>query len=272
MNGVQMFLNNYRQVGLFFVRIISSKKIIFLSPIFLWLLNQLFFWQPKMFFIALAIGFFLIATTVIGLTLGKRQVEWPSFFYFPFIFFLSSSLYTTLLPNYFVIQLIFLLTSLLLFWYFKNLYYLFKYEAPERAHKLDSLTLSGSFLVVFFLAAAVYGLPTFLGWSFWPLFSALFILTLPLFFQPFIILRINLKHNWPLFLASALVLLELATIINFLPLAFNVLGLFIAIFFYLLLFILRNILAGDFSGHKLRLPLVFSLSIIMILLLTLRWF
>jgi len=87
----QIFLDNYNQIKLFFTRLFSQRKIIFLTPLILWLLNQLFLWRPKMFFPALAIGFFLIAVTVMGLTLGKRQTDWPLFFYFPFIFFLSSS-------------------------------------------------------------------------------------------------------------------------------------------------------------------------------------
>lgn len=268
----QIFLNNYNHIKLFFIRVFSQRKIIFLTPLILLLLNQLFLWRPKMFFPALAIGFFLIAMTVIGLTLGKRHTDWPLFFYFPFIFFLSSSLYTTLLPSFYVIQIIFFLSNLYIFWYLKNLYYLFRYEAPERAHKLDTLTLLGNFLAIFFLASTIYGLPTFLGWSFWPLLVGFSILSIPLFFQPFVIFEIKFKFNWPLLLASALVLLELAAIIHFLPLAFNVLGLFIGIFFYLLIYILRNILAGDLSGYKLRIPLIFSLSIIMILLLSLRWF
>jgi len=267
-----IFFDNYRHIKLFFIRVFSHKKIIFLTPFILLLLNQLFLWRPKMFFPVLAIGFILIAVTVIGLTLGKRQADWPFFFYFPFIFFFSSSLYTALVPSFYVIQIIFFLSNLYIFWYFKNIYYLFRYEAPERAHKLDSLTLLGNFLAVFFLASAIYGLPTFLGWSFWPLLLGFFILSFPLFFQPFIVFEIKFKSNWPLLLASALVLLQLVAVVHFLPLAFNVLGLFIGIFFYLLIYILRNILAGDLNGYKLRLPLIFSLSIIIILLLSLRWF
>ena len=272
MNIGQTFLNSYNRIKLFFSKVFSQRKIIFLTPLILWLLNQLFLWRPRMFFFALAVGFFLIAVTVMGLTAGKRQADWPLFFYFPFIFFLSSSLYSTLLPSFYVIQIIFFFANLYIFWYFKNLYYLFRYEAPERAHKLDTLTLLGNFLAVFFLASTIYGLPAFLGWSFWPLLFGFIVLIFPLFFQPFVIFEIKLKINWPLIIASALVLLELAAIIHFLPLAYNVLGLFVGIFFYLLIYILRNILAGDLSGYKLRLPLVFCLSIIVILLLSLRWF
>ena len=254
MNIGQTFLNSYNRIKLFFSKVFSQRKIIFLTPLILWLLNQLFLWRPRMFS---PCSWFLIAVTVMGLTAGKRQADWPLFFYFPFIFFLSSSLYSTLLPNFYVIQIIFFFANLYIFSYFKNLYYFFRYEAPERAHKLDTLTLLGNFLAVFFLASTIYGLPTFLGWSFWPLLFGFIILSIPLF-STICYFEIKLKINWPLIIASALVLLELAAIIHFLPLAYNVLGLFVGIFFYLLIYILRNILAGDLSGYKLRLPLVFA--------------
>jgi hypothetical protein len=76
----------------------------------------------------------------------------------------------------------------------------------------------------------------------------------------------------PFFLASTFILAELTLVVYFLPLSFNILGFLIAVFYYLLLMALRLALRNDFSVKTLRLPLIFSLILIIILLLTSRWF
>jgi hypothetical protein len=133
------------------------------------------------------------------------------------------------------------------------------------------MTIS-SFFSVFTLASSIYGLPTFVGISFWPLFAGFTILTAPLFFQCFILGRLNIIEKWPFFLASIFILAELTLVIYFLPLSFNILGFFIAIIYYLLLMALRLALKNDFSVRTLRLPLIFSCILVILLLLTSRWF
>ncbi len=253
------------------LNIFRHKNIVFFLPLFLWVLSQVFIFRPRLFFMALAIGFLLIVLTIKGLSAGKKQQDWPLFVYFPALLFLSSSLYATLLSNFFLIQGLALIVPMMIFHYLKNFYYFFRYSDQDRTEKLDNLTVTSSVLSTFFLAASMYGLPTFLGWKFWPLLAGLAILIPPLFFQSFVLKSLKLKVNWPYFLVSALIFLEFAGVIYLLPASFNVLGLIAAIFFYLLLLILRLNLRGSFSGRTLRLPLIFSLIFIIILLLTSRW-
>jgi hypothetical protein len=84
--------------------------------------------------------------------------------------------------------------------------------------------------------------------------------------------RLNIIEKWPFFLASIFILAELTLVIYFLPLSFNILGFFIAIIYYLLLMALRLALKNDFSVRTLRLPLIFSCILVILLLLTSRWF
>lgn len=253
------------------LNIFRNKNIVLFLPLILWVLNQAFIFRPHLFFLAVAMGLLLLILTFHGLAIGKKKLDWPLFIYFPAILFLSASLYITLLANFYLIQVIVLLVSLMIFSYLKNFYYFFRYGAPERTEKLDNLMISSSVLSVFFLSAAAYGLPIFLGWKFWPLLAGLSFLVLLLFFQSFVLGRLNLKNNWPFFLASGLIFLELSGVIYLLPLSFHALGLIATIFFYLLLLILRLNLRGAFSGRTLRLPLIFGLSFIILLILTARW-
>jgi hypothetical protein len=250
----------------------KSRKIIFITPVILWLLSQAFLVQPQFFFLAVTLGFLLLALTVRGSEKNKQDMNWPLFFFFPALFFLATSLYITFLPNYYWIQLILLLSAYFSFSYLRNIYYFFHYGASERADRLDGLMLAGGFLSVFALAASLYGLPTFLGWNFWTLLPLFVILVSPLFFQSFVLGPINIRENWPLFFAGSLILAEMTAVVYFLPLSFNILGFFIAVFYYFILLVLRLFLKGDFYGRNFRWPLTFGLILIVILLLTSRWF
>lgn len=254
------------------MNIFKRRISVLLVPVALWLLGQLFLLKPDLFFVAVSLGVLIIALSVRGLSLGSRRYDWPLFFYFPALLFISASLYETLIPNHYWVQALFLLIAGLIFSYLKNLYYLMRYEAPERAGKVDSISLAGSVLSFFFLAASIYGLPTFLGWSFWPLFFSSVVLIPLLTFQPFSVGRLNLKGNWPIFLMVNLGLLQIVAVLYLLPLRFNVLGLLAAFAFYMIMLVLRSVLRGNFSGRLLRFPLISGLIIVVIVLLTARWF
>ncbi|HZJ42007.1 MAG TPA: hypothetical protein VFD51_03255 [Patescibacteria group bacterium] len=255
------------------MKIFSGKKVFYLLPLALWLLGQVYvLLNPRLFFVALALGSLLIVLSTKGLATKSRYLDWPLFVYFPLIFFAASSLYETLIPNMYWVQALLLLNSGFIYIYFKNLYYFFRYEAPDRIDRLDTFLMAGSVLSVFFLAAASYGLPVFLGWGYWPLLGFFTLLTFPLFFQPFILGSLNLKINWPFFLTAILLFTQAAGVVYLFPFGFNILGLLTAIIFYILFLILRLFIRGRFSRQIIRFPLISSLIIVIILLLTTRWF
>jgi hypothetical protein len=254
------------------MKIIRNKRIFYFLPLALWLLGQVFVFYPKLFFVALSLGALFIVLATKELAVKNRRLDWPLFFYFPLIFFASSSLYGTLIPSFYWLQALLLLNAGFIFIYFKNLYYLFRYEAPIRIDQLDVFLMAGSVLTIFFLASTAYGLPIFLGWSFWPLLVTFSLAAFPLFFQPFILGSLKLKINWPFFLVVILALAQLAWVIYLLPFVFNVLGLLVAIIFYILFLTLRLFIRGNLSGRILRFPLILSSIIVVILLLTTHWF
>jgi hypothetical protein len=254
------------------VKALRDKKTYYLLPILLLLLGELYVFIPKTFLLALGLGILAIVLSVKGLASKRGNLNWPFFVYFPLIFFASSSLYATLVPNFYLVQALLLLNAAFTYIYYRNLYYFFRYEAPDRADEIDTFLMTASVLSLFFLASAMYGLPVFIGWNFWLLFIVFIFASMPLFFQPFILGSLNLKNNWPVFLSSIVIFSELAAVLYLLPFGFNVLALMAAIFFYISLLILRLLVRNRFSGKILRFPLFSSLIIIIILLLTTRWF
>lgn len=251
--------------------VFKSRTTIFVIPVLIWLLSQLFIFEPSFFYISVSFSFFLLALTVKGMEQSKQK-NWPLFFFFPAILFLGSSLYIALIANYYWIQFILLVSVCFIFYYLRNIYYFLNYGAVERAEKLNNLMTISGFFSVFTLASALYGLPIFLGLNFWPLFIYFIVLTTPLFFQFFVLGRLHILEKWPFFLASVFILAELTLVLYFLPLSFNILGFFAAIFYYLILMALRLVLKNDFSVYTMRWPLVYSAILITILLLTSSWF
>jgi hypothetical protein len=254
------------------MKLLTGKKVFYFLPLALLLLGEVFVFFPRFFFVSLALGGLLIVVSTKQLAAKDRRLDWPLFFYFPLIFFLSSSLYETLIPNFYIVQALILLNVYFVFVYFNNLYYFFRYGAPDRIDRLDTFLMAGSVLSVFFLAASAYGLPVFLGWSFWPLLAAFSLLTLPFFFQPFILGTLNLRKNWPFFLSAFFIMGQLAGVVYLFPFSFNILGLLTAIFFYLLFLVVRLFIRGRLSGQVIKFPLISGFIMIIILLLTARWF
>lgn len=255
------------------MKIFSGKKVYYILPLVLWLLGQVYvLFLPKLFFISLALGSLFIVLSIRGLATKSRRLDWPLFLYFPLIFFISSSFYGTLIPNIFWVQVLLFINASFVYVYLKNLYYFFRYEAPDRIDLLDTFLMAGSVLSVFFLAATVYALPIFLGWSFWSLLGLFNLAIFPLFFQPFILGSLNLRANWPFFLVGLIIITQISGVIYLFPFDFNILGLFASIIFYILFLTIRLYIRGRFSRQIIRFPLISSLIIVIILLLTTRWF
>ena len=253
------------------MRILNHKETIFLIPILIWIFSQIFVAYPSFFFISLTLSFLLLALTVKSIFNNYPLGHWSFYLYFPGLLMLTSFLYATMLANKNLVQAVLLLAIFLLGIYLYNFYYFFRYQAPERQQFLDSFSFATVVLSVFFMASSTYGLATFLGWSFAWLLLAFLLFSLPLFFQPFITQRLNIRLNWPWFLSSVFILTQLVAVFYFLPLSFSIVGLLVAIFFYLLLLIIRLLLKDNLSGKILRFPLISSFLITLILLLSSRW-
>jgi len=247
-----------------------KRLIPLITPILIWLLSQAFLRWPDFFYSALAVGALLIVISVKHLV-GSGKKNWLSFIITPVLFFLCFSGYTAIIISHFWIQAIFLLELWFFFSYLRVAYYYINHSGPQWASKLDNLLISGGFLTAFAAAALLFGLPIFLDW---PLFIMLFVFTLiiSLLLWQFNLLREDGAPaiNW-LLIIIIIILTELVWAMTFLPLNFNILGLFAAIIYYLGLTMIRLERRGGLNRRALKLPLIFSAVLILVLLLTARW-
>lgn len=244
---------------------------IILAPILLWCLNQLYVFEPSLFFVSLSFGLLVIAFFVRLLIVKNSKDFWPKYILTPSLFYFSFSFYSAILTSQFWIQVIFLFNAWFIYSYLKNIYYYFSFGAPEREIKLKKLLLSGSFLSVFTLAATLYGLPIFLNWSFFLLLLIFIIFSLAIFGQLLIFSK-EIDSNQKIFLGiNTLILAEFSGVVFLLPLNYNVLGLLVAIVFYLLMLFNNWRLEDRLTFNILRWPLIIASLIFIIILLTSRW-
>lgn len=242
-----------------------------LIPFALWVLNEIFLYKPVFFFLALSFGVLIISFGVYALIKDKKEKFWPAYILAPVLFFLSFSFYSSIIISYFWIQVIFILIAWFIFSYFQNIYYYFSFGAPEREVKIRRLMVSGSFLSTFALAATLYGLPIFLSWPFILLLLSFIVISLALFGQFFIFSK-NISREQQIFLGiNILVLAEFAGIFYLLPLNFNILGLLVAIIFYLLLLLNDWRTENKLNFRNLKWPIIISSLVIVFILLSARW-
>ncbi len=242
-----------------------------LVPFALWVLDEIFLFKPNFFFVALGLGVLIITLAVRYLTKQQNLRFWPVFILPPALFFLSFSFYGAIIISQFWIQVIFLLIVWFVFSYLQNIYYYFSFGAPERETKLQRLLMSGSFLTAFALAATLFGMPIFLSWSIW-LLLLFFTLASFILFGQFLILAKEITREQKIFWGiNVLVLVEIAGAFFLLPLNYNILGLLLAIIFFLLTLLDEWRLAGRLNTKNLKWPLILTTLIIVFILLSARW-
>jgi len=240
-------------------------------PPLLWLLNQIFLWRPGFFYYSLLLGGILIISGIKLEAQANKIKSWLLSAISPVFIFLSFSFFSSLISNIYWIQSIFLLTAWFVFVYLRNLYYYWRYNAPERENKLDNLLVSGGFLTIFATAASLYNLPAFLSLPFALLLAVFCPIIFLMFFQFLPLKKINFFLAWPLMLTNALILLELTWGLSFLPFHFNILAFLLAFFYYFLLSIWRLSWQQALNRHSLKFLLIFSIVIIVVFFLTSSW-
>jgi len=242
-----------------------------LVPLILWLFNQAVSWYPHIFYYTLAAGLLLISAGVALEARPNKVKNWLWFIISPAVVFLTFSFFASLISNIYWIQIVFLLSAWFIFAYFRNLYYYWRYNAPEREDKLDNLLVSGGFLTVFAAAASLYNLPAFLSLPFILLLAILGLIIFLMFFQFLPVKKIGWLSAWPLMLVSTITLIELAWGLSLLPFNFNILGFLLAVFYYFLLNVWRLAWRQALSFRSLQWPIIFSLIIVIILFLSSNW-
>lgn len=244
---------------------------LFLTPLVVWLLCQMFLLKPNSFYFAIALGIILILVSVAKFLKKSSKRNWFNFLISPILFFLSLSFYSTVLTNRFWIQVIFIFIAWFIFNYLRNLSNYIVDNNNDNTERLDNTLLIGGFLSIFASSAFLYTMPAFLNWSLWKILVFFIPIAFLLFNQFLSIRNINFRTNGSMIILDALVLVEIFWALSLLPLNFNILGCLLAIFYYLLFIVNRLHWRDSLNLKNVKIPLVLATVVLILLLLTARW-
>lgn len=241
------------------VLILIGLEIVLIKPSLLW-------WIALFLLVIFFLSFW-------QLTNRKFNKEFWQLFSAPFLFFLSSLLFFTLLTPkndwlkhliilFIVISLVVILESIFNFFHRREKYPLYTIE--NIYSYLDLITL-------FFSLTSFYSLIIFSNFPVWPFLLLVIFLVSLLGYQVFWANKILNRKSLTFILIISLIIGELFWIINFWPTSFYFNALFLTLFYYIMIGLSRYHLLDHLEKKIIKRYLIISGTCLLILLLTTPW-
>ena len=237
-------------------------------------LMECFLMFPDFFYVALIfINLIIFHISFQTIKQSNTKEKWYNFFILPSFFTTSAACYSIMLTNNWTIQFIFVLTSVFIYLYFRQVYYYIVIPERYKENALENFSSYGNFLVMFFSFSVLYGLQSFLNIPIHILILVLVPVIWLVSYQVIWTNKIDMREGIVFVLINTLILTELAWAASFLPQSYNTIGLIVAICYYMATGIVRFSLNQKLQNirHKTRQYLVFGIACILIILLTSKW-
>ena len=243
-----------------------------LISVLILIFSEIFFFWPQMIYVILVLAVLLFFFTIRQFTKAslKHESEW-NFLILPTCFFVGLVVFSTMIPNKLLVQLLFVLNIIFLYYYFRSIYYYLIKTDSYHGYSLENISSYGNFLAFYFIASAVYGLQAFLDISVWFLMIIMLIAIGLIVYQGIWANKIDIRIGFFYILLACLVLVELAWSASFLPLSFYIIGLVLSICYYMLVGLVKFYLLEKLDKRTIKLYLVFGFISIFTVLFTARW-
>lgn len=225
-----------------------------------------------MIYVVIVLGLLLLFFTARQFVRSARKSEsWQNYVLLPGYFFIGIVLFSAMMPSHYLVRLLFLLNTIFLYYYLRAVYHRLTESSLSDYFSLENLSAYGNFTAFYFLASAIYGFQVFLNISVWILIIFLIFITALMVYQTVWINRIDRQIGFFYLLIICLVLAQLGWAISFLPLSFYILGLIMAIYYYILTGISRYHMQKKLENKIVKLYLGFGLISLIAVLATARW-
>lgn len=264
-----------------------NRYLLLILPITVLVFLEIFYKTPKLIFIILVLIYLLFFFVVRQFIIESgKNVKLFNIFILPAYFTTGIISFSLLLPdlsivylkpfgitllNITLVRLFFLVNIVFIYRYFKDIYcYLVKTE-KYRKFSLENYASYANFMAYYLIASSVYGFQAFLNTSVWILVLMMSLVSGIVSYQVMWANKIKFKVSIFFILILCLTLTELAWTISFLTTSYYILGLILAICYYILIGLTRFYLLGNLNKKIIKLYLVYGLSSLFIVLLTSRW-
>jgi hypothetical protein len=242
-------------------------------PMLALVLLEVYYFKHSLIYVTTVITllalFFAIRQFLIA---GNSSDRWYNYFISPAVLLLGSMAFSTMVVGSWLVQILLIGVTVWLYYYLRMLYvYLIHFNLRQK-EGLKNFSTYGNFLSFYFIISSLYGIRAFLDYDVWPLMLIFLVATLLIIYQLFWINGVKWREGSFYILLLTLVLTELAWATTFLTLSFYILGLIIAIAYYILTGLTRFYLQGELDKKIVKSYLIFGLTSILIVLLSARWF
>lgn len=243
-----------------------------LAPISALMFLEFYFFWPKMVFV-FGLFFYLFIFFSIRQFIKKssQKASLFNFFLFPFVSFALVIAFSALLSNKILVHLVFLLESVLIYIYFKSIYYkLLNSEKYIKGH-LENFSSYANFILFYFLSSVIYGYQVYLGINFSLLLFFFLFMSALIIYQVFWANNLYSKENIFFIFLIIFCLLEMSWVISFMSLSSYILGFLLSVCYYIIIGLSRFFLLDKINKKIIKSYLILGFSSIIIVLLTARW-
>lgn len=243
-----------------------------LTPLAGYVLAEMYFFYPKLIYLAAGLINLLIFFAVWRFgAVSQVDKQWWNYLILPVFISTAVMAYSVFLSFKPAIQLLFILNLAFLYFYLRQIYYYLLNPSLYKAFSIENISSYAGWFSFFLLAAAIYGLESFLNLPIFFLALIMLAATALISYQIIWVNKIELKKGLPYVLISCLLVVELGWSISFLPFNYNISGLCLAICFYAISGLIKNQLLGKLDAARTRMYLTLGSISLFLILLTARW-
>ena len=260
-----------------------------IAPLFYLILLESIFFVLKIFFKTPLSLIFTIALVLLVMILllvfsvyrilKLGQQKWTCFgpYLLPLYLSLSVVMICFLLPirdlgDRLIIHLILAISALIIHFYFRLLYDRYINTARYRKHSLTYISSYANFIAIYLIASSAFGLQTFLNISTSLGIMIISLAVLASTYQSMWANSIPFKPSLFYVVIICLLIFELSWSVSFLTLSFYILGLLIAIVYYVLAGLARFQINKELNKTIIKTYLSLGVISLFAVLLTARWF
>lgn len=246
-------------------------------PLLVFALFELFYFNPDSLYLLFVFVFLLILFSGRQLILAsKKNEKWNNIVLLPIYLSFSAILLSIMIPidcffGKFIIQALFIFVAILLYYYYRFLYFYLINPNKYKKHSLEFFSSYANFLSIYLLASAIFGLKSFLNVSIWSLMLLMLFSVIIIVYEVMWVNKIVGPRSYFYIALVCLTIFELAWVISFLTLSYYILGLLIAIAYYVLIGLVRFHLLKIINKKIIKTYLTLGFVSLLIVLLTARW-
>ena len=237
-----------------------------------WMTIEAYVIWPHLFYPGLAILAVLVVSVTLMIAPRPYNLEQTfNYLILPLTLSMSAAIYSTLLSSRSGVQFVSLLTTGFLFFYYSNVYRSWRFPEKYKLENLEAVYSLGSWLAMFFGASAVYGLQYFLSLPNWLPTIVLLAIVMLLTYKSLWIRGFDIRHNLVFVFLLPFIVVQVGWSLYFLPFSYNVLGLILAMTYFLSVTLIKLHLGHRLDRRSLRRYLFFIAILLTLVLLTAKW-